>query len=140
MSDPDILPSILQKHCAMSATEIFLVSVIENLSQDMRLRADMCKICGKRGNIHTIFSNPRSISVPHNTGLIPITRLPGHKDLGNRSLFFTGYMKCIMKIEMNFVKVLVHVLSIMLHSSRFMARRMTIKICVCYFALCDKRR
>jgi hypothetical protein len=50
----------------MSATEIFLVTDIECLSQ--RFRADTCNICRRGSNTHATFLCPRCISIPHNNG------------------------------------------------------------------------
>jgi hypothetical protein len=66
----------LQQHYSMSATEIFLVSDIECLSQNMRFLADTCNI--------EIFPCPMCISGPHNTG--HYIRLPYKKDRGNYAI------------------------------------------------------
>ena len=77
---PESESSLLQKHNSMSATEIFLVSDIKCLSQNMRFRADTCNICRRGGNTHATFSRPRYISITHNTG--HGLRLPYKRDRG----------------------------------------------------------
>jgi hypothetical protein len=101
ISESESESSLLQRHYSISATEIFLVTDIECLTQIMRFRADTCNIC--RRVIHMRYFRVRgtfpSLIIPdmasdsHTKEIVEKGKFRdvwGQKHLGNRLIFFTG--------------------------------------------------